>query len=523
MGLKVKSRWVKKSLLWISGVLSAAIVLTGCEQIAGVDIEKWMVQNSALGSYEAKGSISLRLETSESASLNDEQREVVDLFNGMELRFNHIAMENPYEISMNGEWVSGSLSMPITMSADQDGMALNLDGISKPIYISTSLPDEIPAEIGAIQQQFQSEYAELMRLVSAFAFKHLPNPPEIKLSHVTEKIQGQDVNLTHVHAVVKGSDLLPILTAFIHKVAEDEAGLKQLISELYDVLSPVIEGMMTMNDPGAVNSMPDKSVLVEMLYTAIQAELPALLEQWDSWMKQADQDETLQTLLQDDSYVSVDLYFDTHGYVRKQLFDITLAPKLEAEFSSIQSIQITGEMEYWNVDKPVEASKLDVSDALRFEGPLQPSAADFFRNVDPDSVLYELASMFDLNRTELFLMPFSAKDKEMAAEWDEPFVEFGITYVPVRYVAEHLGADVSWDRVNQQVTIIDSLTNKEIILKINSNHAWIDGNMTALPADTGLHLVGNKIYVPIKWLVHELGGQVEWQQQADIVIVERVY
>jgi len=47
----------------------------------------------------------------------------------------------------------------------------------------------------------------------------------------------------------------------------------------------------------------------------------------------------------------------------------------------------------------------------------------------------------------------------------------GVTYVPVRFVSESLGATVAWDERTQQVTITDPQTGKEIVLAVGNRPA----------------------------------------------------
>ena len=52
--------------------------------------------------------------------------------------------------------------------------------------------------------------------------------------------------------------------------------------------------------------------------------------------------------------------------------------------------------------------------------------------------------------------------------------------VPVRFLSEQLGADVKWNEELQQVTIKDGLSGKTIVMTLNSSTATVDGKSIEL-------------------------------------------
>ncbi|CAK4854399.1 unnamed protein product [Aphanomyces euteiches] len=84
----------------------------------------------------------------------------------------------------------------------------------------------------------------------------------------------------------------------------------------------------------------------------------------------------------------------------------------------------------------------------------------------------------------------------------------GRTMVPVRYIAETLDSDVTWDSAKKQATIIDIMTGKTIIITLGSKNATVDGKVVAMdnPA-TAAVLVNGSTYVPLGFISQALTGE----------------
>lgn len=85
-----------------------------------------------------------------------------------------------------------------------------------------------------------------------------------------------------------------------------------------------------------------------------------------------------------------------------------------------------------------------------------------------------------------------------------PFIQNSRTLIPVRFVAESFGADVSWNQSAQIVSI--SAAGKVISLKINSTEMNVDGKIVKL--DIPATITGNRTFVPVRALAESLGRNV---------------
>ncbi|UJF32915.1 copper amine oxidase N-terminal domain-containing protein [Paenibacillus hexagrammi] len=55
-----------------------------------------------------------------------------------------------------------------------------------------------------------------------------------------------------------------------------------------------------------------------------------------------------------------------------------------------------------------------------------------------------------------------------------------VTMVPVRFLSEEFGADVKWNEGLQQVTITDGLSGKVIVMTLDQHTATVDGRSIEL-------------------------------------------
>ncbi len=82
------------------------------------------------------------------------------------------------------------------------------------------------------------------------------------------------------------------------------------------------------------------------------------------------------------------------------------------------------------------------------------------------------------------------------------------TLVPVRFVANYLNADISWNQEKYEATI--KTQEKEIILKINSSDVIINGKVEKLPYNVPAKLINDRTMVPLRFVSEALGFDVGW-------------
>ncbi len=93
----------------------------------------------------------------------------------------------------------------------------------------------------------------------------------------------------------------------------------------------------------------------------------------------------------------------------------------------------------------------------------------------------------------------------------KPFIdENSRTMIPVRFVAENLGARVSWEQATKTAIIEKNGTIVEITIGDAKLHVTKGGNTTTTTMDTAAVLKDNRTYVPIRFVAEALGAYVDY-------------
>jgi hypothetical protein len=90
----------------------------------------------------------------------------------------------------------------------------------------------------------------------------------------------------------------------------------------------------------------------------------------------------------------------------------------------------------------------------------------------------------------------------------KPYLDHEINRVrvPIRFVAEAMGAQVQWDQPTQTVTI----TREGLVIKLVINQTTALVNGQPLPIDAPPKLVQNRTMVPLRFVSEAFGAKVEW-------------
>lgn len=92
----------------------------------------------------------------------------------------------------------------------------------------------------------------------------------------------------------------------------------------------------------------------------------------------------------------------------------------------------------------------------------------------------------------------------------------GMTYVPMRFIGERLGAQILWDNNLKKVTYILGSVRVEII--IGKSEATVNGKSVKMPGPPVV-LSGNTL-VPVRFVAEALGARVTWIGETEQIIVE---
>ena len=96
-----------------------------------------------------------------------------------------------------------------------------------------------------------------------------------------------------------------------------------------------------------------------------------------------------------------------------------------------------------------------------------------------------------------------------------PVIRDSRTFLPIRVIAEELGADVAWNEAEQKVTITKDGDILEIF--INEPFATVNGEPVAL--DAPAFIENDRTYLPIRFVAENLGAEIVWDGAAQTVTI----
>lgn len=102
-----------------------------------------------------------------------------------------------------------------------------------------------------------------------------------------------------------------------------------------------------------------------------------------------------------------------------------------------------------------------------------------------------------------------------------PYIKNNRTFIPVRFVADALGASVEWDAESGTAT----LRSEENIIKLTTNDKWMQVSdykpvvWKKTKMDTAPHIVNNRMFVPIRYIAENLNCDVEWNGETSTALI----
>lgn len=94
-----------------------------------------------------------------------------------------------------------------------------------------------------------------------------------------------------------------------------------------------------------------------------------------------------------------------------------------------------------------------------------------------------------------------------------PYLEDNRVLVPVRGVFENLGLNVSWKQSTKTATITGG--NSTIVMKLGQKEVKVNGKATKI--DTAVKLKDQRLFIPVRFVTENSGGNVKWNQATKTV------
>lgn len=500
-----------KKWTWL---ISAALVimmltLTGCQSIQGLELAKAVQNDANVKSSESKGTLQFELVPGDTSKLSTDEKAALAALQDVKVEL-AVKTQDSQHLSAEGKIVYSKGTIPFNVAMEGTKINLSIEGSKQPIVIDLlggtdiSFLSFLPK---AIQEQFGNKLLEIKSGLIELIIANTADPASLAITSVTDKVNNESLSLRKAHVALSGTELASLLQKLLANVLADEAGLKKVLSQLYDALAPVIQEQIAGGDKSITLSLlTNKDLTLGFVYSPIHDYLAGL----------ADSIDPTKDMFSSKASLQADVYIDSDNQIRKQ--NIAINMPMTASNNGASAIKVSYASETWNLNKPVTASKVNTSGALQ----LKPDATAIFRvlaALDKQSTLYKmLKNDFQVTKKDINMVTDGSGAKD---DTPQPFINVnGTTMVPVRFVSEQLGAEVGWNGDLRQVTITDFLTGKTLLLTLDSKNATVNGSAVT-ELESAATLSDSSTFVPIRFIAEQLGCVVSFNNETRVVTIHR--
>lgn len=451
------------------------VVLSGCQAVGNLDINSALVGDLKVKSIESKQSLAVQLTPVSTASA--EERQLSTVLNGMQLNIDHAKLQDNGNISLEGGIAYSGMTLPFQVFVDDNGMTVALSGAQKPLYIPLTTEEQmafLPASL--TMNQIEDQAKELISKSASLFFKHASNPSNVAVDSVTQEVYGESLDLTHLHIELTGEEFIGLVKPFLTSISQDEAGWRDLLATLYDFIT-YAESQMNADEKESMSSFAldqTKAEFVNEAYADVQSFLKDILAEYDEYLAEVSAEPEFKTVFSTNTRLVLDLYFDKDLHARKQIVDLTVALP-SSEYMPYSMFNLHTESENWNVDGNIVADPIETPN-----GVLDVTSKDFtpgalLRSFDTTSPIYLL--LHDVARiTEKSIYI----DTDPSYSQYDVVTKDRILLMSVKELAEELDAKLTWNAATKTITLTDDITGAVTTLHLNSNKAVTNGTTKTL-------------------------------------------
>ncbi|CAM4304594.1 copper amine oxidase N-terminal domain-containing protein [Paenibacillus xylanexedens] len=369
------------------------VVLTGCQAVGGVDVGKAMANGASIKSGESRQSMNINIEPAKEFA-TDKDLEMIELINSISLDIDQAKMKDAKTASIKGTLSMEGTKLPFHLSMNESQLVIDLDGAQKPLYISLDTLQDAQALPMVDTKALEKQLEELSPKLFSFVLKHLSNPKNISVTPVQESVNGEALSLSKLHLEVSGEEMLAMVKPFLTSISKDEQGLKDLIGDLYDVFYPVLEAVNEVEGGGddTLNSIvpESKDEAVASLYAIIKVGLDSMLVNYDQELNNLlNETPEFKTVFGTETKLKLDFYLDSKLDIRKQNFELKVALPASEDLP-VNSVTVSGDSEQWNIGGTVAVDEVDVSGGVMDLMKDDITPGQMLRNFDSNSLAYQL-------------------------------------------------------------------------------------------------------------------------------------
>lgn len=518
--------YTKKMTWWVSAAMVFLLLtLTGCQAVQGLDIAAAIKNSATVNSSESKGTLQIEVVPGDTSKLTADELKSLNALHNVKVELTNVKTQNAQQISAEGTLTYGKGSIPFKLAIEGTKIILNIEGAKKPIVYdllgggsNITFMNMLPT---VLQEQFGNKIAEIKPAIIGLILANTANPSNLSVSAVTDKVNGSDLSLQQAHIELNGTELASLLRKLFSNILADEAGLKELLSQLYDALLPVIQEQIDAGSADfSLKILSNKQLALGLVYEPIRDFLEKTAASFEEAITGDGEQGVMPVhgLFDSKTTLKADIYIDADQFIRKQTLAVNIP--LPDKGTGVTGLKLSFASETWNVNKPVTADTIDISGDAVLVGKDASSIYHVLNNLDKQSLFYKmLREDVKVTKKEVNLK-LTDGGAVSTSDTPQPFINAdNKTMVPVRFISEKLGAEVGWNGDLQEVTIKDLLSGKTIVLKLDSKLATVDGASIELESAATLH--NGSTFVPIRFIAESLGGIVSFNEETRVVTINR--
>jgi len=361
--------------------------------VGGIDVGKAMANGASIKSGESRQSMNINIEPAKGFA-TEKDLEMIELINSISLDIDQAKMKDAKTASIKGTLSMEGTKLPFHLSMNESQLVIDLDGAQKPLYISLDTFQEAQALPMVDTKALEKQLEELSPKLFSFVLKHLSNPKNISVTPVQESVSGEALSLSKLHLEISGEEMLAMVKPFLTSISKDEQGLKDLIGDLYDVFYPVLEAVNEVEGGGdeTLNSIvpESKDEAVASLYAMIKVGLDSMLVNYDQELNNLlNETPEFKTVFGTETKLKLDFYLDNKLDIRKQNFELKVALPASEDLP-VNAVTVSGDSEQWNIGGTVAVDEVDVSGGVMDLMKDDITPGQMLRNFDSNSLAYRL-------------------------------------------------------------------------------------------------------------------------------------
>jgi len=339
-------------------IIVATFLMTACDPIKDVNLNQMFLNNLSIKSSQNYSVISLNLAYNSSNVEDIEYLKVLNLLNNMKIHV-QTKMENPNTFSIGGFIELKQGKIPFQVYSDKKQIVVLIDQASKAI--------RIPMQQNGVNNE--RLVRDLQAKVIPAVLNDLPNPNQINVrKNVTYKVHGEDLKGHKIHAEINASEVPNLFLKFLNNLSKDQQALKQ-ITVAFNKISK------TAGDETVI-SAEELKMFIQQVKDGFNEYLP-MMKEAGAFDKR--------------NFLKTDILLDQNFHERKSHTEIVLK-HLPPEIGGLEGIRINVTSEIWDINKNVEAQKINRTEFLREDA----SFEDFLSTLDKkQSVLYKVVESFN--------------------------------------------------------------------------------------------------------------------------------